>query len=345
MSVPIDQDGQISCFGCSSSSPSRESSLGNLRQLGLTPFRGPSLDHFGVWGVREGVPEDPSAAAGHGPRTGTASPPGPQVGSVRGQNGVDPSPVEVATDAGGDGVRRVVGDGGDPGSMASGSLPGPRTALIRATVLRDTVSTAARRLPRLRGAPLTPPEALWNASIRPASSSRRDTRGPGGAAERRPGEVAGAGHAPQAGYPGHGDVGHLRVDHRERLLGTQVSCAKKAAASFRNSRSIRSCAFSCRGRSSSARTSASSTARESSIRARSAVTPAAQQSLPDADLEGHFGDGRTDLDHQQGHPRRYFGEYDSLLAPKTVILSRGPRPAIRMSTERVNSTTGISKRP
>jgi hypothetical protein len=71
--------------------------------------------------------------------------------------------------------------------------------------------------------------------------------------------VARAGHLEQFTHPRHRrpwplHVGLLHVDHCERGVWFDAfSTTKKAAAFFRNSRSIRSCAFSARSRSNSAR--------------------------------------------------------------------------------------------
>jgi hypothetical protein len=63
----------------------------------------------------------------------------------------------------------------------------PRIPLGRmsfAVVMTEMTSPAARRSAVIRGAPLTPSEAAWAASILSTSSSRRASRGPGPAARR-----------------------------------------------------------------------------------------------------------------------------------------------------------------
>lgn len=55
----------------------------------------------------------------------------------------------------------------------------PASRISFATVLRETTSPSSRRSARIRGAPLTPSEAAWAASILTSSSARRAARGPG----------------------------------------------------------------------------------------------------------------------------------------------------------------------
>jgi hypothetical protein len=57
--------------------------------------------------------------------------------------------------------------------------PTRRYRLIAATVLRDTRSPSARRSARIRGAPYTPSEALWNTATLASTSARRAVVGLG----------------------------------------------------------------------------------------------------------------------------------------------------------------------
>src|SRR5699024_10999400 len=81
-----------------------------------------------------------------------------------------------------------------------------------------------------------------------------------GALARGPLVVPRAGHPEELTHPHDLVFGLLRVDQLERPLWLfeAFSVTKKAAAFFRNSRSMRSWAFSVRSRSSSARSSTSS---------------------------------------------------------------------------------------
>src|SRR5215207_6552310 len=88
-----------------------------------------------------------------------------------------------------------------------------------------------------------------------------------------PGIERGAVHSEHAAHDGDGIVGLLRSDKREQLAyRSSVSLAKKAAAFFRISRSIRSVWFSRRRRASSSRSSLLSPPRRSPASAAACLT-------------------------------------------------------------------------
>ena len=92
--------------------------------------------------------------------------------------------------------------------------------------------------------------------------------------------------------------GLLRVDQLERPLVFEFSVAKKAAAFFRNSRSIRSSVTSRRNRSSSARSSISSVVGRVIHPRPLDRDPPTQQLFPDADVAGDLRDAASVVDDQ-----------------------------------------------
>src|SRR5699024_2745835 len=201
--------------------------------------------------------------------------PGGQVGDVGGPHHVEHAAVEPALDQVGDGVRHLVWQRrhgpprprADPTDLVLAHELGDGLTGDDLTVLAQVSGDPWRGVHTLGvGVELTDLDQQALVTTRPCRRASRLTIAP--LVEPGPGDPEQLAHAHDL------MIGLLRLDQLERPLWfcDAFSATKKAAAFFRNSRSMRSWTFSVRNRSSSARSSASTAPGGSSILARSVAT-------------------------------------------------------------------------